>query len=321
MMNRTLQIIFILTSMYLIGCKSSKHQNSGIADTSALSDTARSLTTNNRILGVARIEPEDGLLDLVAGTTGKIIKVWIKENQLLHEGQPMLTIDVALENAQLVQAQSKIATQQASIAAGKANVEALKVSHKNALDNYNRNLQLLAGKAQTQEIVDNSKSTVDKLVKDIEVAEANQLQTTRRLTELEADIHYYKTVINQKKIQAPFDGKVLKVLVKAGDYVNSDTKVAEYAPAGNYIAKTEVDELFAEKIQIGQKAEILSQSTGEKLAEGTVSFAADYLKTKSLFKDQSTEQEDRRVREVHVKLADDKKPLIGSRVDCLIYLK
>ena len=123
---------------------------------------------------------------------------------------------------------------------------------------------------------------------------------------------------------APVAGKILVLPIKIGEYVGVETQIAEFAPAGAYIAKTEVDELFADRVQLGQKAFILSQSTGDTLATGKVSFAAEYLKAKSLFKDQNTEQEDRRVREVHIRLdekGDSKKPLIGSRVDCLINLK
>ena len=98
-------------------------------------------------------------------------------------------------------------------------------------------------------------------------------------------------------------------------------QIAEFAPTGSLIAKTEVDELYAEKIQLGQKAFIISQTTGDTLANGSVSYAADYLKQKSLFKDQSTEQEDRRVRDVSIRLESGKMPLIGSRVDCVILLK
>ena len=86
------------------------------------------------------------------------------------------------------------------------------------------------------------------------------------------------------------------------------------------MAKTEIDEIYAERIKTGQKAIILSQTSGDTLARGTVFFAADYLKAKSLFKDQSTELEDRRIREVHIKIEEGQKPLIGSRVDCIILL-
>jgi multidrug resistance efflux pump len=283
--------------------------------------TTKPLTTNDRILGVARIEPVDGLINITAGTNGKILAVLVDENQSVSKGQALLNVEMAIESAQLNQAQSKINAQQAAIEANKANIATLKVNLQNAQDNYNRNLQLYEGKAQTKENLDNSLNTLERIKKEIEVAEANFRQSGAKMNELQADINYYQTILNQKQIASPVAGKILSVSVKVGEYVNNTTQIAEFAPLGNLIAKTEVDELFAEKIKIGQKAQILSQTTGEKLAEGTVSFAADYLKSKSLFKDQSTEQEDRRVREVHIKLESGKMPLIGSRVDCLIFLK
>jgi HlyD family secretion protein len=283
--------------------------------------TTKPLATNDRILGVARIEPVDGLINLTAGTSGKILAVLMDENQEVKKGDALLNVEMAIENAQLSQAQSKISTQQAAIAANQANLAVLKVNLKNAQETYQRNVELYAGKAQTKENLDNSLNTVERIQKEIEASEANLRQSTARTNELQADINYFQTLVNQKQINAPTAGKILNVLVKTGEYVNNTTQIAEFAPAGNLIAKTEVDELFAEKIKIGQKAQILSQTTGEKLAEGTVSYAAEYLKTKSLFKDQATEQEDRRVREVHIKLESGKMPLIGSRVDCLIFLK
>lgn len=278
-------------------------------------------TTNDRILGVARIEPEDGILNVTAGTTGKITNVLIDDNQSLTKGQAMLDIEVSVEGAQLVQAQSKIATQRGVIETNKANLEAQKVNLANAQDTYERNLQLFQGKALTKQTLDDSKATLDRLKREVEAGEATLRQSSSKVGELEADIRYYQTVLGRKKVGAPVAGRVLNVLVNTGDYVNNDTKIAEFAPAGPFIARTEVDELYAEKVMLGQKAQIFSQTTGDKLAEGTVSFLGEYLKPKSLFKDQSTEQEDRRVREVHIRLESGKTPLIGSRVDCLILLK
>ena len=48
-------------------------------------------------------------------------------------------------------------------------------------------------------------------------------------------------------------------------------------------------------------------------------FAADFLKRKSLFEDETT-QEDRRVREVRIRLNPGANVLINSRVDCIILL-
>ncbi|MFN3852318.1 MAG: HlyD family secretion protein [Spirosomataceae bacterium] len=310
-------LVWILPLLYLTSC--SKEEKKESANTKT--DSTKIQTTNDRILGVARIEPEDGILNITAGTSGKVLSVLMDENQQVEKGQNLLNIEVSVENAQLQQAESKISTQQAAVESAKANIAALRVGLLNAQDIYNRNLQLYEGKAQTKEVLDNSKATLDRYQKDIETAEANLNQTAARIKELNADIAYYRTVVNQKKVTAPLSGKILNVLIKTGEYVSNSTEIAEFAPAGALIAKTEVDELYAEKVQIGQSAAILSQTTGEKLAEGTVSYTADYLKQKSLFKDQSTEQEDRRVREVHIRLTSGKMPLIGSRVDCMIMLK
>lgn len=287
----------------------------------AKTDSIPKPTTKNQILGVARIEPEDGIMSLTAGTSGRVLSVLIDDNQSVKKGQLLLNVEVLLENAQLRQAQSKVGTQQATIAANQATLEALKVSQKNAKDNYERNLDLYKGNAQTKQGLDDSKATFDKLTQDLQTAEANIRQAQGKIAEIQADINYYRAVVEKKKVAALMGGKVLKVLVKTGDYVNNDTKIADFAPDGALFAKTEVDELYAERVQVGQKAFILSQTSGDTLATGTVSYAADYLKQKSLFKDQSTEQEDRRVRDVSIRLDSGKMPLIGSRVDCIIMLK
>ncbi|GAA4408436.1 hypothetical protein GCM10023187_30280 [Nibrella viscosa] len=287
----------------------------------ATADSLQTPTTSKRILGVARIEPEEGILNITAGTTGNIVRVLMNENQPVQKGQSLLTVEVAVETAQLAQAQSKLAAQQAAIRSNAANLEAMRVQLRNARDTYARNIKLYEAKAQTKQALEDSKAEVDRLEKEVEAARATLAQSQSRLGELKADINYYQTLVRQKKVTAPEAGKILNVLVDPGDYVTSDTKIAELAAGSTLIAKTEIDELYAERVQVGQPAVIISQTTGDTLARGTVSFAADYLKQKSLFKDQSTELEDRRVREVHVRLEKGKMPLIGSRVDCLILVQ
>lgn len=310
--------LFFITITILSSCNKKEKEEAEKAKADSL---AKVPSTNNQILGVARIEPEDGILSLTAGANGKVLAVLIEENQIVQKGQSLLMIDNSIENAQLDQSESKIGTQKATIAVSQSNLEVAKVNLKNAFDNYQRNLRLFEGNAQTKQAVDDSKAMVDKLMKDIEVSTANIEQSKSRMKELESDIIYFSTIVNQKKVNSLVSGKVLKVAIKTGDYVNNTTQIAEFAPKGSLIAKTEVDELYAEKIQIGQKAFIISQTTGDTLAHGSVSYTADYLKQKSLFKDQSTEQEDRRVRDVSIRLESGKMPLIGSRVDCVILLK
>jgi HlyD family secretion protein len=57
-------------------------------------------TTNDRVFGIARIEPEDGITDLVAGTSGKVLSVLIDENQSIKQGQTLITVDQSVEKSQ-----------------------------------------------------------------------------------------------------------------------------------------------------------------------------------------------------------------------------
>ena len=95
----------------------------------------------------------------------------------------------------------------------------------------------------------------------------------------------------------------------------------DFAPEGPVMAITEIDELFADKVKVGQPAFVRAQGDTVVLATGKVILAAPYLRKKSLFSDKADNLEDRRVREVRVQLDSSETLLIGSRVECIIELK
>jgi HlyD family secretion protein len=97
--------------------------------------------------------------------------------------------------------------------------------------------------------------------------------------------------------------------------------LGEFAPEGGLVAITEIDELFADRLKVGQRATIRPQGDSTILATGDVFIISPYLKKKSLFSDNASNLEDRRVREVRVKINPEAKLLIGSRVECVIELK
>lgn len=316
-MNYFLQLAFLLVMTLTFSCQGDKTEAQKFDSTNK---NVVVKTTNDRVLGVARIEPKEGIINLVAGASGKILDVMIEDNMTIQKGQTLLLLDQSVENSQLQQAKSKITPQKVAVSAQKANVETVRTRLKNAKEVMKRNQELYAGNAITKQALDDSRYLVEQLEKELSAAESLVTQANSRISELETDITYYETLLNQKKVKATQNGKILKVSVKRGEYAQNDKVIAEFAPEGPLVAKTEIDEIYAERIKTGQKAIILSQTSGDTLARGTVFFAADYLKAKSLFKDQSTELEDRRIREVHIKIEEGQKPLIGSRVDCIILL-
>lgn len=316
-MNR--YILLILISASLLTACGGKKEAAPVSDTTAQAPPAPAII--DQVVGIASIEPVSRLLPISAEVGGVVSSISIQANQPAEKGQTILTMEKDVEEAQLRQAKSKFATQEAQIRSLKATRESLKVRIDNARRTLERNRQMLQGGAVTQQVFDDSESQVLTYEKDLETSDANIAQQTLRLKELEADVNYNQTLINRKSVQAPAKGKVLSLDVKEGSIVTTTASLGEFAPEGAWMAITEVDELFADRVQIGQRAYVRSQGGNDSLSLGKVIFVAPYLKKKSLFSDRTDNLEDRRVREVRVQLEDNSKVLIGSRVECVILLK
>lgn len=272
-----------------------------------------------RVVGVARIEPEQGLVALFAGATGRIIHISATENQALRKGQVLLVMDHTTDDAQIGQARSKMGTHRTAVIAQEATVKTLKLTADKARADLNLNQQLIAVKGITRQTLRDSEADAAKSYQEYLKGVADLQQTRAQLAELTAGVNVYTVQARQKTLLAPYAGKLLDWTAKVGDYATGDTQVGQMAPDGNLIARTEVDELFAERIRPGQKADIRSQATGKIIGSGTVYFTGDFLKKKSLFADETT-QEDRRVREVRIRLNPGNALLINGRVDCIIHL-
>lgn len=128
--------------------------------------------------------------------------------------------------------------------------------------------------------------------------------------------------VKKKNIYALTSGKILSVEIIVGSFLATNTSIGDFAPAAPTVVVAEMDELFAGKIEIGQKAGIRLQGSSKEIAAGKVSEVSPYLRQKSLFSDELGKLEDRRVREIKVRLENPPKELLyGTRVDCVVYLK
>ncbi len=270
------------------------------------------------IVGIARIEPPEKIIIINSESEGYVREVRFRENQRVQVGEVLLLLNSEVEQAQLQQARSKVQTQQNAVVAAKATLESLQIKLANARSIYERNLRLIEGNATTQQQLDDSRVNAEDLEKQIEAQQASIAQAQSRLKEIEADIHYYQTLAARRIIRAPLSGVFLSSNVKPGNYITNTTVLGEFAIEGPYQAITEVDELFATKVQVGQSAYLRPQGSSEQLATGKVVYVAPLLSKKSLFSDSPDNLEDRRVREARVQLDANDKVLIGSRVECVI---
>lgn len=314
-----ISVCFSVISVFTLLSCSSKEQKP-----TEQKDSVRTVQTPKRIdevVGIAVIEPAARISQLSAETGGLIRSIKINVGDVVKKGQVLLTMDNAVETAQLRQAGTKIKTQQDAIETARQNVQTLRVQLDKAQADLKRNETLFAGKALTQKDLDDSRYTVQNLQQQIRASEAQVRQAQSQISSLRADIQYASTVAGLKTVRAPADGTILSLDAKVGQFLNSNQSIGDFAPAGPLVAVTEIDELFALRVKVGQKAFVRPQGSDERLSTGTVVLTSPYLRKKSLFADNAQNLEDRRVREVRVQLDDPNKVIIGARVECVIAVR
>lgn len=182
--------------------------------------------------------------------------------------------------------------------------------------------RLIAQQNNLKAAQDNLRAAQDNLKAQIDIQKAQQNNLKAKIGELKADLGISQAEKDKRVLYAPQDGKILSVNVTNGAYITPATSLADFAPQSPVNVVCEIDELFAAKVNIGQKAKVYLQGSKEVLAEGEVIEVAPYLKQKSLFSDEVGKLEDRRVREVRVRLSNPPANLLyGARVDCEVLFK
>lgn len=281
-------------------------------------DSAAALVRVKDVLGIAIIEPGQRIASISSGQSGIVRAINVSVGQKLAKGQTILVLDNDIEQAQIRQVNSRISTQNEAIEAAHENLRLLQVKLQKARADLTRSESLFKGNALTQKELDDARYEVADLEQQTRAQEATLRQQQTRIGELRADIAYYETVNNQKSVRSPAAGTLLSLDAKIGQFLDNKTSIGDFAPDGPVIALTEIDELFADRVQVGQKAVIRPQGRSEVLTTGTVVLTSPYLRKKSLFSDNPGDLEDRRVREVRVQLDDPSKVMFGARVECLI---
>lgn len=277
--------------------------------------------TVREVVALGRIEPENKLTSLAAEASGIVEALPAAEGQVVRKGQLLLALNHAVEQAQVAQARSRLGTQRAQIAADQAALRSAQAKATNLVRTAARVRELSARGAETAQSRDDAQTDAATQQQEVARLQAAAQSAQRQLAALQADVAVAEAQLSQRFVRAPSAGRVLKWDVEVGGSVSPGASLGDFAPAGRPTVLCEVDELFASRVRVGQAAYVRPQGGTERLAAGTVIFAAPYLKQKSLFAATAGAAEDRRVREVRVVLPQGgDKLLLNSRVECVIAL-
>ncbi len=283
------------------------------ADTTAI-------TNVNEVLALGRVEPEGKIIALASEVTGIVTQVFKSEGDSVLAGEAIISINPSVKQAELALAQSKIGTKQAQIQVDIAALEKAKTEIKNLQLNVERSKRLVAKGAETKQTLDDAETKLSTQQEEIARLQKTIIVSQNAVNELNKEIALRNSELSRLTIKAPSNGVLLNMEAQAGESISAGNSFADFAPKGALVMVCEVDELYADNVKLGNKVNIRNQGSTITIAGGEVIYTAPYLKKKSLFSDAVGDSEDRRVREVKVKITSGKPLLINSRLEAAIQL-
>lgn len=273
----------------------------------------------DRVVGIARVEPEEKLVTLYPTGSGLIREVYVRLGDTVVRGQVLFELDHDREDAQLARIEAQLREQESGLPVIEADLRKAELQAELAERELARVRQVFDQGAETRQTLDETDYAFRSARQEVASLQARLANARAGLAVIRADLRVARVDSEERRVRAPADGRMLSVDVAAGFLANSNTALGQLAPRSPTTVVTEIDELFADAVQLGQPAYVRRQGAQDTLAVGKVVEVAPALSQKSLFSDAVGALEDRRVREVRIRLTGGADSLLyGSRVEAVI---
>lgn len=311
--------IFALTIPLLAACNNESEESGGLSEnklyTIAPSDSISTVT------GIGMVEPEGRIIRLTMETSGRITQIESEAGSNVKAGEVILVLEKVNDELNLKELKSRKQTLSFSINQSEAAVKEIETRLAYANKNLSEERSLLDKGAVTKKSVEDQEFDVHILELQLAQNKANVKRNKAQLEELNISIQKAEKKLSDNFLRAPADGVVLQIFKPLYSSVNAFEEIVEFAPDGPVQVRCEIDEMFAGYIESGQEAEFRNVGFNKVIATGKVVRALPYLKKKSLFSDSPDDKQDRRVREVLVRLNDPSQLFLNARVECTIHIK
>jgi len=234
--------------------------------------------------------------------SGYVAKVNVTDNQVVHAGDPLVTLDggdyqIAYDQAVAGKQSSELAVNridaqivggQASVAQAKAQLGSLEAAVRGAEITANRAGELAAKSVGTAADLDNAKVALDQ-------ARANLVAGQAAVDSAEANLSILKAqreeAVNAVKVQdqvvakakrdldftvlkAPYDGVIGNLSVQSGDLVSAGKRLAALVPTSELYIEANFKETQIAHLVPGSKVSIHVDAYGDDPLEGTVTSIA-----------------------------------------------
>jgi HlyD family secretion protein len=316
--------------------------------TSSPAGTAPTQTPNDpsagrRAYALGHVAVEGGLTPLHPLQPGQVVHVEVHEGEEVEEGAPLIYLDDRLALAQIREAEAALGEAQARLAQAKnlpKQLQAKIEAQQAAVEGEQKKLaaartrlaqarRLFENKAGPVEDVRFAEDTVQAQEKAVEAEQAKLrlLKLTDPAEEIkraeedvaakEAQLDKARLALRHCTVWAPAKGTVLRINASDGQALGSEARQPAiiFAPNKPRIIEAEVEQEFAGRVAVGQKARIEDDTTGKGSWTGRVRRISDWFAHRRSMLLEPLQLNDVRTLEVIIDLDPGQEPLrIGQRV-------
>lgn len=270
-------------------------------------------------IGKVTSATEDVLIS--SPSPGIIADIYVQEGDSVQVGQQLIKLRAGNSDldAQQTEAQLQQLKYNEKVALENINIAELKL--KELETKYQTSKKLFAHNAETREnlTVDlanwqQQQSNLKGLYQQLEVNRAQE-------KEQRIKIQKANRLLSDLEIKAVASGVIHDFSARVGQGISTTETLGTIIQIKNPIVQAEVDELFANDIQLGQLVTIYSTDRSAKISEGKIFYISPILSNKSILYETANEAVDRRVRQVKIQITGPNNLVINSKVDCVIKIK
>jgi HlyD family secretion protein len=225
-------VVVVLAAGGLLGYRINQKKNAG---TEVRMEQVARRDLVSAVTASGKIEPKTKV-DISADITGRIIRMAVREGDLVRKGQFLIQIDPAQYQAAVSRAQGLVASTQATLAQTRANLDQAERAWNRA-----RQLTQLGPNLIAPETAEQAQTSY-------QVAQANYQATRAQLEQSRAGLQEARDNLSKTRLTSPISGRVVRLAVEEGEVAVPGTFSREtgllmtVADLSVILAKVQVDE-------------------------------------------------------------------------------
>lgn len=274
------------------------------------------------LVGIGKVLPQGGIVELSTTSTNKVVKNYKNLGDQVKEGDVLFDMEAINEKLQVDQSAASLRSAEENIKTLSIDINSAELKLAKLKKDYETSKRLLANKAETpQKVFQDSMAFMEQKLA-LDRQKQNLIAQKSTLNEQRIALNSKQVAVSDKSFKALQDGILIRYDIRVGAVINANVSFGELAPNNELVIEGELDELYANKLVLGQTVDLNLVGQAEVIAKGKIDFVGTSLQNKSIIYETIGEGSDRRVRRFTVKITDGaEKLLINQKVECKIYLQ